>query len=549
MTAGNMAQMTTAEVMVRTLAMQGVETLFCLPGVQNDDFFDALATAGKAIRPIHTRHEQATGYMALGAALATGKPQAYCVVPGPGFLNTTAALATAYATNAPVLAISGQIPDRMIGRGIGLLHEIPDQLAIMRGLTKWAERVMGPDDAAVKAREAFRQMLTNGPGPVGLECPMNVWRKVGPVAFDDARILRSTPPIDCDAVDRAAQLLGRAKKPLIVVGGGAHDASSEVRIIAEMLQAPVIANRSGHGVLDRRHPLSHAIPAGYLLWKETDVVLGVGTRLQAPMDWGVDENLKIAHLDINPNRIGVIHTPDVAIVADAAEGLRALAERIARYNLKRASRNDEMAELEAKVAALLATLGPQKAWIDAIRAELPEDGVFVEELTQVGYVSRLMFPAYQPRTFLSAGYQGTLGWGLATALGVKVSRPASKVVSISGDGGFLFGMQELATAVHHRIGVVAIVFTDGAYGNVKRIQQENYGGRVIASNLTNPDFVQLAESFGLRATRARDAGALRQQLRAAFVRDEPALVEVPVGEFPNPWGLIAGKPKVRGARP
>src|SRR5262249_54996980 len=183
MTPENMAQMATAEVVVRTLEMQGIDALFCLPGVQNDDFFDALAITGKAIRPIHARHEQATGYMALGAALATGKPQAYCVVPGPGFLNTTAALATAYATNAPILVISGQIPDHIIGRGIGLLHEIPDQLAIMRGLTKWAERVVGPDDAATKSREAFRQMLTDGPRPVGLECPMNVWRKIGPVAF------------------------------------------------------------------------------------------------------------------------------------------------------------------------------------------------------------------------------------------------------------------------------------------------------------------------------------------------------------------------------
>jgi acetolactate synthase-1/2/3 large subunit len=217
-------------------------------------------------------------------------------------------------------------------------------------------------------------------------------------------------------------------------------------------------------------------PGGRLAWQGADVVIGIGTRLQAPLDWGADGNLKTIHLEIDRKRIGRVHAPTLTVIADVAEGVRALLDRIPRHNRRREPRADEIAGLRARAADSLASLAPQKAWLDAIRAELPDDGIFVEELTQVGYVARIMLPVYRPRTYLTSGYQGTLGSGYATALGAKAARPDVKVVSISGDGGFLFGSQELATGAHHRIGVVAIVFADGAYGNVKRIQNENSAG-------------------------------------------------------------------------
>src|SRR5690606_21796394 len=160
---------------------------------------------------------------------------------------------------------------------------------------------------------------------------------------------------------------------------------------------------------------------------------------------------------------------------------------------------DEMRALRAQMDGEFARLAPQKAWIDAIRAELPEDGILIEELTQISYASRLLYPVYQPRTYLSTGYQGTLGWGYPTALGAKAAMPDRAVVALHGDGGFMFGVQEMATAVAHNIGVVALVFNDNAYGNVKRIQEKVYEGRTVASDLVNPDFVRLAESFGMRA--------------------------------------------------
>lgn len=544
MTARNLSKLNCAEIVIKTMLANGMDTVYCLPGVQNDDFFDALVRTG-GLRPVHTRHEQATAYMALGAALASGKPQAYCVVPGPGFLNTTTPLATAQSLGAPVLAISGQIYEQHIGKGIGFLHEIPDQLGIMRTLTKWAAHIDGPEDAGPKIREAFRQLRSGIPQPVGIECGWNMWRKSAEVPFDDEPAKRETPPIDEDAVEAAAKLLAKAKQPIIVVGGGAQDASAEVKALAEMLQAPVVAYRTGLGVLDHRHYLSHRIATGYKLWKGADVVLGIGTRLQQQLDWGTDDRLKIVHLDIDPSRIGRIKKPDVAIVADAAEGLRSLLQRLGKHAGKRDSREGEMQALKAALAEELAPLAPQKAWIDAIRAEVPEDGILVEELTQISYASRLLYPVYGPRTYLTTGYQGTLGWGLPTALGAKVAMPDRAVISVSGDGGFMFGVQELATAAKHRIPVVALVFTDDAYGNVRRIQQDNYEGRVVASDLTNPDFVKLGESFGLRSVRAKNPASLRKAMSEAIKANEPAVIEIPVGTFPDPWRFFV-RSRVRG---
>ncbi len=545
MTTRNLAKLTAAESVIKTLIANGIDTLYCLPGVQNDDFFDALSRIGQPIRPINARHEQATAYMALGAAMATGKPQAYCVVPGPGFLNTTTALATAQSLCQPVLAISGQIFEAQIGKGLGFLHEIPDQLGIMRTLTKWSAHIDGPEDAGAKAREAFRQMLSGAPGPVGIECGWDVWKRSAEVALEDEPVARETPPIDEDAIESAAKLLAASKRPLISAGGGALEAGEELRQLAEMLEAPVMTFRTGAGAIDQRHRLSVRVTGGYRLWKTADVVLGVGTRLHQQFDWGADADMKIIHLDIDPTRPGRIRKPDVAIVADAKQALRRLVERLQRHLAKRDSRADELAGIHRDVDAEVAPLAPQKAWIDAIRAEVPEDGILVEELTQVSYVSRVMYPVYRPRTYIASGYQGTLGWGLNVALGAQAACPGKKVVSVSGDGGFMFGVQELATAAKHNIPVLSLVFTDNAYGNVRRIQRDNYAGRVIASDLTNPDFVKLGESFGIRSTRAVDPSSLRTQMREALRENAPALIEIPVGEFPDPWRIFQRK-RIRG---
>jgi acetolactate synthase-1/2/3 large subunit len=537
--------MSAGEATAATLLAHGLDTVYALPGVHNDHLFDAFQRAGDALRVVHTRHEQGAAYMALGAALATGKPQTYVVVPGPGLLNSAAALLTAYGMNAPVLALIGQIPAAAIGRGFGHLHEIRDQAGIVARLVDHSARIGGPAEASAKVAKAIASMSQGRPGPAALECAMDVWGKRGAVALVPP-VPERAPRIDEDAVRAAAKLLGKAKRVLIVAGGGAQDASPEVTLLSDMLQAPVLAYRRGRGVLDGRSAFSVTLPLGRDLWGEADAVLGVGTRLLNPMtQWGVDRDLQIVRVDADREEPARLHKPKVALIGDAAPVLRRLINALEKYNSRRPSRRDEMQQHQAKLRDRLGKIGPQLAFVDVIRAELPEDGIYVDEVTQVGFAARLAFPAYRPRTFLSPGYQDNLGWGYATALGAQHARPNVPVLSINGDGGFLYTGNELATAMRHRIPLVAVVFTDGAFGNVRRIQQEQFGNRVIASDLANPDFVKYAESFGAAGRRARTPAELGTALKAAFAAREPTLIEVPVGPMPSPWEFIH-MPRVRG---
>lgn len=538
--------MTTADATVATLLAHGINTVYGLPGFHNDDFFDALARASDRIRTIHSRHEQGCAYMALGAALATGEPQAYSVVPGPGLLNSSAALLTAFALNAPVLALIGQIPEIGIGRRYGYVHELRDQAGIIVRLVGWSARIRTPSEAPRLVAEAVRSMRVGRPGPAALECAIDVWGQVGPVVLAKA-LPNDEAPIDEDAILAAARLLGAAKRPLIVCGGGAQGSSSEVTHLSRVLQAPVLAFRRGRGVLDGRNPMSVTLPLGHELWREADVVLAVGTRLFAQqLAWGVDDDLAIIRVDADPEQAARMRKPAVALVGDAQPILRQLMNVLPAHQSRRPSRKDEMLERHAKMSARLHKLVPQRAWVGAIRAELPEDGIFVDECTQVSLAARLMMPVYKPRTFLSPGHQENLGWGFATALGAQHARPDVPVVAITGDGGFLFTASELATAIHHHIPLVTVVFSDDAFGNVRRIQQERFGGRLICDALANPDFVAFARSFGAHSERVSKPRELRAALKRAFARrDGPTVIEVPVGPMPSPWEFIH-MPRVRG---
>ena len=542
-----MPLMSGGDAVVRSLLAHDISTIYCLPGVQSDHLFNAMFDAGDALAVVHTRHEQGAAYMALGAALATGKTAAYSVVPGPGFLNSSAALATAYSTGARVLALIGQLPSHAIGKGQGLLHEIPDQLGILRKLTKWAERPEKPRDAPGVIARAFKELRSGRPRPVGVEVPPDMLQARAEVDISAPLPLDAAPAFDEDAIERAADLLAKAECPVIFVGGGALDAAEEVRALAERLSAPVVSYRRGKGVLDDRHPLSHALPGGHALWRTADVVLAVGTRLQMQLSgWGTDDKLKLIKIDIDPEELDRIRAPEIGITGDAASVLAHINEHLRHVQPMRPDRLAQSRALKERIAADASVLAPQAGFLRAIRDVLPDDGVLVDELTQVGYSARTVYEARKPRTFISSGYQGTLGWGVATALGAKYALGVAPVVAISGDGGFMFNVQELSTAVRHRIPIVVIIFNDGAYGNVRNMQKNLHGNRVIGTDLANPDFVRLAESFGIAGYRARDPEGLRQTLEKSLASNEPALIEVPVGEMPSPWQFI-DLPKVRGA--
>ena len=347
-----------------------------------------------------------------------------------------------------------------------------------------------------------------------LECAIDVWGRSGPAPLV-APLTPPEPEIDEDAIAAAAAALGAAKRPFIICGGGAQGASAEVTALAHMLQAPVLGYRRGRGVLDSRDPLSVTLPLGRDLWAEADVVLARRHAHVLPVHASgasTTTSRSSASIPIPRSRRGST-SPQVALVGDAQPILRRLVDAVATRNIRRPSRAEEMRERHARWDEKLAKLAPQRGFLDAIRAELPEDGIFVDEVTQMGFVARLAFPVYKPRTFLSPGYQDNLGWGFATALGAQNARRDVPVVAISGDGGFMFTANELSTAVRHRIPLVAVVFADGAFGNVRRIQEERYGNRLIASDLANPDFIRFAESFGAAAERA--ARSRRAARRAA----------------------------------
>lgn len=532
--------MTGGEALVASLLAEGIDTIFGLPGVQLDGAFDALYTHRDDIRVLQTRHEQGAAYMADGYARASGKIGTCLVVPGPGLLNAAAALSTAYACNSPVLCVTGQIQSDLIEVGRGLLHEIPNQLGMVRSVTKHAARAVTPGEIPGLVEEAFRQLRTGRPRPVEIEVPPDVLLDTAEVTLTGPSPRPAPAAPDPERIEAAAKLLGAAKQPLIWAGGGVprSGAGAELLRVAELLQAPVVMSQNGKGAISDDHYLAQSTVGAVSLLPAADVVLVAGSRFALDSLSGLSRfasGRTIIHIDIDPEELVRNRVPEVGIEADVKLGLAALAERLERHNGSRLSRQAELTELRQAVAARMGAIGPQADFALAIRRALPRDGVFVSEMTQIGYWSNFGFPVYEPLTYITPGYQGTLGYGFPTALGAKVAKPDVPVVSVNGDGGFGFCLNELATMAQHNIAAIVLVFDDNAYGNVLRIQQEQFDGRTIASTLVNPDYRKLAESFGVAGRLAESPAALQTELTESFKANEPTLIHIPVGPMPNPW--------------
>jgi acetolactate synthase I/II/III large subunit len=535
-----MAEMTGGQALAQSLRLEGVEVIFGLPGVQLDWAFDALYAEREHIRFIQCRHEQASAYMADGYARTTGRPGACLVVPGPGVLNAAAALSTAYACSSPVLCVTGQIQSDLIGRNRGVLHEIPDQMRAMASVSKWQCLASEPAQIPAAIHEAFRQMGTGRARPVEIEIPPDVLAKKGEVRLAEPEPFSRGTAGDPDLIEAAARLLGEAERPLIFAGGGVigADACAELLRLAELLEAPVAMSNNARGAISDRNYLGQPPLAGRQLLPDADVILAVGTRLVQPATlWGIKPEQKVIHIDIDPEELGRNHSPHLSIEADAKAALAELGKRAERHNRSRPSRAGELTAVKAKILGQLNDVLPQASLAAAIREELPDNGIVICGMTQVGYWSRLAFPVYEPRTFLTSGYQGTLGFEFPTALGAKVGALDRPVVAICGDGGFMYNVQELSTMAQQGINAVAIVFNDNAYGNVRRTQRLQFDGHIIGTDLHNPDFAKLAELFGVAGIRADGPEELRTALRSALSNGHPTLIEVPVEEMPSPWTL------------
>jgi acetolactate synthase-1/2/3 large subunit len=536
-----MSSVTTGQAIVESLLRHGVDTVFGIPGAHTYDLVDALHGAGERIRFITTRHEQAAGYLAFGYAKSSGRPGVFSVVPGPGVLNAGAAMCTALGACTPILCLTADIPAPLIGRGRGILHELPDQLATLRSITKWAARIDHPTQASAAVADAFHAMQSGRPGPAALATPWDVLGQRAEVTPQAPLALSAGPPVDTDAIERAVALIRSAKNPMITVGAGALHAGEEVLELARMLQAPVTAHRSGRGLVSEDSPYGFSGGSAIGLWMDTDVVIGIGSRLELQhLRWRkMPPGVQFVRIDIDPTEM-VRLPPAVGVVADAKAGTAALVEALRKAIEPRASRESAFREVKARARAQFEQVQPQLAYLDVLRRVLPRDGFLVEEISQMGFTARFGFPVYAPRTYVTCGYQETLGFGFNTALGVKLANPSKAVVSITGDGGFMFGVQELATAVHERIALVTCVFNNNAFGNVRRDQLNTYQGRLIGAELTNPDFVKLAESFGVTAWRVHTPDEFAPALEKAIALGAPAVIEVMVerGAEASPWPFL-----------
>jgi acetolactate synthase I/II/III large subunit len=549
--------MTGGMAIVEALIANGVDRVFGLPGAQLYPLFDALQQRSDRIRTVGARHEQACGYMAFGYARSTGRPGVFAVVPGPGILNTSAAICTAQGCCAPVLLITGQVPSAFLGRGRGHLHELPDQLATLRSLTKWAARIERPADAPAILNEAFRQMLSGRPGAVAVEMAWDTMASVGHVEPLGAAVIPRAPAPSPAEVEAAAKLLATSTRPMLMVGSGAQHASEPVRALAEELDAPVAAFRGGRGIVAEDHELGISSYAAFRLWPETDALVAIGTRVEMPyMRWTgmmslIDRPQAPPHLiriDIDPAEMRRL-VPHAGIVADADAGSRALLAAVRRLRGRKgptrpvvgaSQARARIAAAKAAARAAYSKVQPQLAYLDAIRQVLPREGLLVIEVSQMGFASYFGFPVYAPRTYVSEGFQGTLGFGFPTALGVKVAHPDTPVVAVTGDGGFMFAVQELATATQYGIALIVLVFNNAAYGNVLRDQQTAFANRLIGSVLDNPDFMLLAKAFGIEGHRVTSPAQLGRVLAKTLKTPKPVLIEieVPQGSEISPWEFI-----------
>jgi acetolactate synthase-1/2/3 large subunit len=531
-----MEHMTGGHAFARQLADEGVTDMFGLPGDQIMHAIDGIFDEPR-LRWITTRHEQGTTYMADGYARVTGRPGVAFVVPGVGVYNAGAGLATAFASSSPVVFIAGQILRDGIGKGLGLLHEVDDQLDLVRPITAWQQRTLDAGGIPDTVHEAFVRVRRGRRQPVEIEFP--------PEAFSDAADMTFLPraedvveAADPEQVARAAQLLIDAARPLIWAGGGVvlNDASAALTAVAEFLQAGVITTRQGKGAIDDRHPLSIGT-----MWvnkrlqpilEDADVILAVGTHF---MGSGVSADKQVIHIDVDATEIGRRHPNSYAVVGDAAPTLDALLAALQKLGDPRPDRTSETRAQRTSVEELLRAVGPQAGYVEILRRAIPDDGIVVPCTTTIGYMCHMHYPVHEPRTYISTSYMGTLGSAFPTSLGAKVGRPDRPVVCVSGDGGFLFAATELATAMQYGINAVTVIFNDNAYGNSNRDQRERFGGRELGTELRNPDFARFAESFGADGLKLARVEDLEQALPEAIENNRPTVIEVPMDRLPSPF--------------
>jgi thiamine pyrophosphate-dependent acetolactate synthase large subunit-like protein len=535
---------TGGEWIVDALRAEGVRHVFGIPGVHNLAIYDALIRQSE-ITHVLARHEAGAAFMADGYARASGAPGVVVVTTGPGATNALTPLVESYAGSMPVVVVMSDVASPLVGRDIGALHEVPNQIDCFKPVTRWAEAVTEAAAVPATVHGAFDLLRTGRPGPVAISIPndfLTARFDAEPGGGGHGR----RPPCHVDAIGEAVRLLSKASRPLLIVGGGviAAEAQAELARLARRLGAPVITTVMGRGAVSERDPLWHGVlpnsRATEAVIKTADVILAVGCRFAHRSTQGLLLNLSfepsqtLIHLDLDPTVIGRLFKAQLPIVGDARDGLTRLLEGLGSgparsvwdHRWRESLRPAASARYTREIAHLIETL----------RAALPDDAIVVNDQTGINYWMEWHFPVLMPRTFLYPVGSATLGYGVPAAIGAKIARPDRPVVAVVGDGGFMYSVNELATAVKYRLPVVFLVMNDDRYGAIKWLQQTTFDGRWGEADLTNPDFAALARAFGARGERVAGVDALGSALETALAADGPTVLELRMTVDP-PWEI------------
>ena len=513
---------TGGQILVDVLDTYGVTTIFGIPGIHTLSVYDELYRHPR-IHHVVTRHEQGAGYMADGYARVTGCVGVVLTTTGPAAVNALTPIGEANAESSPVLLIASG-PDADMTPDSGYLHEMRDQFQTLVSVTGQGKRATSGDEIVSAVEEAMAFPGRRRPRPYALEIPIEVLKDT----YDtDSSLAETYPPVvpEEDAIDRAADILFGAERPLLFVGGGAQNASREVLKLAERLDAKVGASGNGLGVVPADHPRfvgTNEAPGWWV--NRADVIVAIGTRFDArTRRWIGSPDAQLIHIDLDPNVIGRKLETDVALVGDASSTLSILASKIKQQGSDWPEREQDGEEqIDDKRATAI---------LGAIRDVLARDAVLFNDMTLICYQARRFFDVYEPRTFHSPITYGSLGFSVPAAIGAKIADRSRQVVALCGDGGFMFTAQELLTAKQEALGLPIVVFNDNCYSAIKRAQDREYEGRNFAVHLDNPDFQLFAQSFGIPSERMVDCEALRKGIRAALDRSTPTLLEVDLEGF------------------
>lgn len=529
---------TGAQLVIQSLENHGVDTVFGIPGVHTLALYDALKDS--SIRHVLARHEQGVGFMADGYARATGKPGVAVVITGPGVTNIATAVGEAYTDSSPLLVISSNVESPYLDDMRGNLHDLKDQLAVMKAVTKWNARVTDANEVSGVMAEAFDRLQSGRPLPVHVEIPLDVLDQQASGAPLPQKPFIVVPDPTDEKLDQAAAQLAGAKRPLIYAGGGAvsSGAAPFITQLAERLKAPVLTSIMGKGAIPEDHPLSLGalwstgnVVDEYL--KQADVVIVIGSKLGAQatemFQLTLPENL--IRVDIDPREMNLNAQPSSPLLGDASLVTERLVAALSdSVEIAAADQTEEVMAVR-KAAEKTAWHAERRDHIDALRRAIPRDGILSTDMTMMSYLACGLYPVYEPRTFFFPSGFGTLGFALPAAIGAKIGRPEAAVVAIVGDGGFQYTMGDLGCAVQERMGLPIVIFNDSTYSAVKHAQLRERGGRYLAVDLVNPDYVKLADAYGIPGVRANSPEELEREVKLAFDRDLPTIIDVPIA----PW--------------